>query len=365
MSKITHIPRVVLVTGGAGFIGSNLLYYLLSTDPKIRVVNLDLLTYAGNIENLKDLTISYPERYRHVCGDIADLTLVKKLFSEEKFDTVIHLAAESHVDRSIETPLRFVQTNVMGTAALLYAAQEAWKGSRDVRFHHLSTDEVYGSLEQGQFFTESTAYNPSSPYSASKAASDHLVRAWYKTYGLPVTLSNCSNNYGPYQFPEKFLPLIITHALAEKPLPIYGDGYHVRDWLYVEDHCRAIDCIIRRAEPGAIFNIGGSNEWTNLDVVNLVCDLLMELRRRPQGHYRKLIRFVQDRPGHDRRYAIDASKIGKELGWRPTENFQTGLRKTIMWYLQNSDWIKQIHTEKYQGQRLGLEMSIIEERGSD
>lgn len=364
MSRITHTPRAVLATGGAGFIGSNLLYYLLSTDSRVRVVNLDQLTYAGNLENLEDLRISYQGRYRHVCGDIADLALVRKLFSEEKFDTVIHLAAESHVDRSIETPLRFVQTNVMGTAVLLYAAQEAWKGRRDVRFHHLSTDEVYGSLEQDRLFAETTAYNPSSPYSASKAASDHLVRAWHKTYGLPITISNCSNNYGPYQFPEKFLPLIITHALADKPLPIYGDGRHVRDWLYVEDHCRAIDCIIRRAESGAMFNIGGGTAWTNIDVANLVCELLMELRRRPDGHYRELIRFVHDRPGHDRRYAIDASKIHRELGWQPTESFQTGLRKTIAWYLQHPEWIERIRSGKYQGQRLGLEMNTVTGRGS-
>ena len=362
MSRITHTPRIVLVTGGAGFIGTNLLYYLLSTDSTVRVINLDLLTYAGNLENLENLRISYPTRYRHICGDIADLALVRKLFREEKFDTVIHLAAESHVDRSIETPLKFVQTNVIGTSVLLYAAQEAWRERRDVRFHHISTDEVYGSLKEGDLFTEKTAYNPSSPYSASKAASDHLVMAWHKTYGLSITISNCSNNYGPYQFPEKFLPLIINNALTNKPFTIYGDGLHVRDWLYVEDHCRAIDCIIRQAEPGATFNVGGGNALTNLDVVNQTCDLLMELLVCPQGHYRELIRFVKDRPGHDRRYAVDASKIYKKLGWQPIESFQTGLRKTITWYLQHPEWMERICNGKYQGQRLGLELITSIER---
>jgi dTDP-glucose 4,6-dehydratase len=349
-----HHPKTILITGGAGFIGSNLIQHLLLTDKEVRLVNLDKMTYAGNAENLAGIEAAYSGRYRHVQGDIADQTLVERLFTEEKFDTVIHLAAESHVDRSIENPLDFVRTNVLGTSVLLHAARQAWKKREDVRFHHVSTDEVYGSLGASGLFTENTPYDPSSPYSASKAGSDHLVRAWARTYKLPVTISNCSNNYGPYQFPEKLLPLMIMNALTDKPLPVYGDGGNIRDWLYVEDHCRAIDCIVRHSASGATYNVGGQNEWTNIDIVRLLCDVLMELRPRGKGHYRELITFVKDRPGHDRRYAIDAAKIHRELGWKPQETFETGLRKTIQWYLDHPQWIERIRSGKYRGERLGL-----------
>ncbi|MBF0491074.1 MAG: dTDP-glucose 4,6-dehydratase [Candidatus Omnitrophica bacterium] len=335
MTKIQHTPKIVLVTGGAGFIGSNFLHYLLRSDDIVRVINLDVLTYAADVQNVSGLAEAYPQRYRWVQGDISDLVLVEKLFDEEGFDTVIHLAAESHVDRSIDDPLKFVQTNVMGTATLLHAARKAWKGREDVRFHHVSTDEVYGSLGDTGLFTEKTGYDPSSPYSASKAASDHLVRAWQKTYGLPITISNCSNNYGPHQSLDKFLPVMISKALRDQPLPIYGDGQHVRDWLYVEDHCRAIDCIIRRSKTGQTYNVGGNNARTNLEVVYLLCDLLMDMKPKSGGHYKDLISFVADRLGHDRRYAIDMSKIQQELGWQPQEKFTTGLRRTIEWYIKN------------------------------
>jgi dTDP-glucose 4,6-dehydratase len=352
---IRHNPKVILVTGGAGFIGSNLIRYLLAADESLRLVNLDKLTYAGNADNLAGLEETYPGRYVLVHGDIADQALVEQLFSQERFDTVIHLAAESHVDRSIENPLEFVRTNCLGTATLLSAARQAWKGEAGVRFHHVSTDEVYGSLGDSGKFTEETNYDPSSPYSASKAGSDHLVRAWGRTYGLPITISNCSNNYGPFQFPEKVLPLMILNALAGKELPVYGDGKNVRDWLFVEDHCRAIDFILRQGESGATYNVGGNNEWQNIDVVNLLCNLLFEVRPRLDGHYRDLITFVTDRPGHDRRYSIDSTKIKRELGWQPLETFESGLRKTINWYLAHPQWVENIQRTKYRGERLGLD----------
>ena len=355
-----HTPRVALVTGGMGFIGSNLVRHLLSSDPALIVVNVDVLTYAGNLDNLAELTSAQAARQRFVQADICDATAMAKVFAEHRPDTVIHLAAESHVDRSIDGPMAFVQTNVIGTATLLNAARQAWAGrpgdgAEGVRFHHVSTDEVYGSLGDSGLFTETTSYDPSSPYSASKAASDHLVRAWHRTYGLPVTLSNCSNNYGPYHFPEKLIPLMITNALTGKPLPVYGKGANVRDWLYVEDHARAIDCIVRQGALGETYNIGGHNEWKNLDIVHLLCDTLDELQPSGRsGGYRSLITFVADRPGHDLRYAIDAGKIERDLGWKPVETFATGLRKTIQWYLDHPEWVARIRNGNYRGERLGL-----------
>ena len=349
-----HKPAVVLVTGGAGFIGCNFVRHLLGSDESLRVINYDALTYAGSPANLAGLDADYAERYRFLHADICDEKAVAGLFAQEPIDTVVHLAAESHVDRSISAPGAFLNTNITGTYVLLQAARSAWSDRTDVRFHHVSTDEVYGSLGAEGLFTETTPYDPSSPYSASKAASDHLVRAWHRTFGLPVTISNCSNNYGPYQFPEKLLPLMICNALTGKPLPVYGDGKNVRDWLFVEDHCSALDAIVRRGTPGATYNVGGCNEWANIDIVNLLCDQLQELVRPGQGSYRDLITFVQDRPGHDRRYAIDASLIERELGWTPQHKFQDGLRATIEWFLANSDWIEEIRRTKYAGQRLGV-----------
>jgi dTDP-glucose 4,6-dehydratase len=350
-----HTPRVILITGGAGFIGSNLVRHWLELEDGARIVNLDALTYAGNPDNLAGLAERFSHRYRFVRGDICDDDLVAGLFRDEGIDTVIHLAAESHVDRSIDDPASFVRTNVMGTFTLLHAARVAWDGRREVRFHHVSTDEVYGSLGPDGLFTELTPYDPSSPYSASKAGSDHLVRAWHRTYGLPVTLSNCSNNYGPYQFPEKLLPLMIMNAVAHKPLPVYGDGRNVRDWLYVRDHCAAIETIVRRGETGATYNVGGHNEWANIDIVNLLCDTLDDLQPSGlEGGYRSLITFVTDRPGHDRRYAIDAGRIQRDLGWSPRETFETGLRKTVCWYLDHPEWIEHIRSGGYRAERIGL-----------
>lgn len=375
-------PTSILITGGAGFIGANLVHYLLSSNETARVVNLDALTYAGNPANLTGLDEAHGDRYRFVEGSICDGPLVKQLVGDNEIDTVIHLAAESHVDRSIDGPAVFIETNVRGTFTLLEAAREAWGDRRDVRFHHVSTDEVYGSLGETGLFTEETPYDPSSPYSASKAASDHLVRAWARTYEIPVTISNCSNNYGPYQFPEKLLPLMILKALDHEPLPVYGDGSNVRDWLYVEDHCRAIDTIVRGGTPGRTYNVGGCNEWTNIDIVRLLCDTLEELRpisgenekcslmndressqqpatdnqqlTKPIKSYRDLITFVPDRPGHDKRYAIDSTRIQHELGWTPAETFETGLRKTMQWYLDHPDWTDNILSGGYRAGRLGL-----------
>ncbi len=349
-----HRPRSLLVTGGAGFIGSNLVRHLLANDAACRIVNFDALTYAGNLGNLSGITERFAQRYRFIKGDITDAALVERTMREHDIDTVVHLAAESHVDRSLDGPMAFVQTNIVGTAILLAAARSAWGKRADVRFHHVSTDEVYGSLGETGLFLETTAYDPSSPYSASKAGSDHLVRAWHRSYGLPVTITNCSNNYGPYHFPEKLIPLMITNALAGKALPIYGDGRNVRDWLYVEDHCRAIEAVVRRGRSGETYNVGGSNECANIEIVQLICDLLDLARPAAAGSYRRLITFVADRPGHDRRYAIDAAKIARELGWRPQETFQSGLRKTVDWYLANQAWVDDIRSGSYQGQRLGL-----------
>ena len=345
-----------------GFIGSNLVRHLLASDPALVVVNVDVLTYAGNPDNLADLPRAQAARHRFVQADICDGAAMVRVFAEHRPDTVIHLAAESHVDRSIDGPMAFVQTNVMGTATLLHTARQAWAGvsssgdaASGVRFHHVSTDEVYGSLGDTGLFTETTSYDPSSPYSASKAASDHLVRAWHRTFGLPVTMSNCSNNYGPYHFPEKLIPLMIANALAGKSLPVYGKGANVRDWLYVEDHARAIDCIVRTGAIGETYNVGGHNEWKNLAIVHLLCDTLDELKPsgRPGG-YRSLITFVADRPGHDLRYAIDAGKIERDLGWKPRETFATGLRKTVQWYLDHPEWVARIRSGSYRGERLGL-----------
>jgi dTDP-glucose 4,6-dehydratase len=340
----------ILVTGGAGFIGSNfVLDWLQQSDET--VINLDLLTYAGNLQNLA--TLKSDARHVFVQGDVTDRPLLDRVLAQHQPRAVLHFAAESHVDRSIHGPGAFIKTNVEGTFSLLEATRAYWStlGSdarAAFRFHHVSTDEVYGSLAPGApAFTETHLYQPNSPYSASKAASDHLVRAWFHTYGLPVLTTNCSNNYGPYHFPEKLIPLMIVNALAGKPLPIYGDGQQVRDWLYVGDHCSAIRAVLAGGRVGEVYNIGGWNEQTNKDIVHTVCSLLDELRPSPDGPCTRLITHVKDRPGHDRRYAIDARKIETELGWRPAETFSTGIRKTVQWYLQNSDWVANVHSGGY------------------
>jgi len=328
-------PRNMLVTGGAGFIGCNFVRYMLANDPDVRILNLDALTYAGSLDNLNAL----PDESRHVFvhGDICDRELVERLLREHEIDTIVHFAAESHVDNSIAGPEIFVRTNVMGTFTLLDAARHFWLeekgwGEADCRFHHISTDEVYGTLgPDDPAFTETTPYAPNSPYSASKAGSDHLVRAYFHTYGLPVTTTNCSNNYGPYQHQEKFIPTVIRSCLEQKPIPVYGDGTNIRDWLYVEDHCRGVDTVIRRGRVGEVYNIGGCNEWRNIDICRLICRLMDEPRPEHAPH-EELITFVQDRPGHDWRYAIDATKMSKDLGWKPEETFETGIRKTLDWY---------------------------------
>ncbi|MBA1198471.1 dTDP-glucose 4,6-dehydratase [Pseudomonas plecoglossicida] len=349
----------ILVTGGAGFIGSALIRHLI-THTEHDVLNLDKLTYAGNLESLQPIASN--TRYEFVQADIADQPRVSAVLERFQPDAIMHLAAESHVDRSIDGPAAFIQTNIVGTYALLEATRAWWSklpaARREAfRFHHISTDEVYGDLHGvDDLFTETTPYAPSSPYSASKAASDHLVRAWQRTYGLPVVLTNCSNNYGPYHFPEKLIPLVILNALAGKPLPVYGNGQQVRDWLFVEDHARALLTVVSQGQVGETYNIGGHNEQTNLDVVRAICALLDELApQHPAGvsQYADLITFVQDRPGHDLRYAIDASKIERELGWVPAETFASGLRKTVQWYLDNREWCRNVQDGSYQGERLG------------
>jgi dTDP-glucose 4,6-dehydratase len=346
-----------LVTGGAGFIGSNFVLGLIQAGG-IRVVNLDALTYAGNLDTLASIK-AHPDHV-FVHGDIGDQALVSRLLAEHRPQAIINFAAESHVDRSIDGPAPFITTNIVGTFALLEASLAYWRALPDneraaFRFLHVSTDEVYGSLGAEGYFTEDTPYAPNSPYSASKAASDHLVRAYHHTYGLPTLTSNCSNNYGPRQFPEKLIPLIILNALEGKPLPVYGDGGNIRDWLYVEDHCQAIGRVLTAGSVGATYNIGGHNEKTNLDVVNTLCALLDELSPDEQGRpHSRLIQFVKDRPGHDRRYAIDAGKIQRELGWTPRESFETGLRKTVRWYLDNLDWCRRVQDGSYRRERLGL-----------
>lgn len=348
-----HTPRSVLVTGGAGFIGCNFIRNLMETDEKVRVVNLDALTYAGHRASLRDVETAFKDRYDFVHGDIRNKEIVRQAFTKYDVDTVVHFAAESHVDRSIDGPLDFVETNINGTANLLEAARSHWGDRADCRFHHVSTDEVYGSLGPSGYFTEDTPYDPSSPYSASKAASDHLVRSWQRTFGLPVTLSNCSNNYGPYQFPEKLIPLMIGNAVAMKPLPVYGDGTNVRDWLYVIDHCTAIDAVVRRGALGRTYNVGGHNEMANIDVVHLLCDLVDEFMP-GQSSRRDLITFVTDRPGHDQRYAIDASRMSNELNWNPSVTFAEGLRASVKWYLDNPAWCAEVTGDQYDGGRLGL-----------
>jgi dTDP-glucose 4,6-dehydratase len=341
---------MILVTGGAGFIGANfVLGWLAQSDEAI--VNLDILSYAGNLESLGAL--AKDERHVFIQGDICDTALVSRLLGRYQPLAIINFAAESHVDRSIHGPEDFIQTNIVGTFRLLEAARNYWNGlngskKQDFRFLHVSTDEVYGSLGRGEPpFDEAHRYEPNSPYSASKAASDHLVRAYHHTYGLPVLTTNCSNNYGPYQFPEKLIPLIIVNALAEELLPVYGDGQQVRDWLYVEDHCSAIRRVLEAGRPGQIYNIGGWNEKPNLDIVHTICGLLDKLRPRSAGSYRDLIKFVTDRPGHDRRYAIDARKIEQELGWKPAETFETGICRTVQWYLENSTWVSNVQSGAY------------------
>jgi len=344
----------MLVTGGCGFIGSNFVRYVLDQADEYKIVNLDKLTYAGNINNLNGIDET---RYHFVEGDICNQKLVKSLFENENPAVLVHFAAESHVDRSIDGPADFIETNVVGTLTLLEEARNfVENGSNDnFRFIHVSTDEVYGSLGQEGKFTEQTAYDPSSPYSASKAGSDHLARAWHRTYGLPVLITNCSNNYGPYQFPEKLIPLMIINCLHEKPLPVYGEGVNVRDWLFVLDHCDAISSVLSKGQVGETYNVGGNNEIQNIQVVKMICGILDEIFPRSNGSsYNDLISFVKDRPGHDFRYAIDAGKIERDLCWRPRETFETGLRKTLTWYLENRKWWDDIRNNTYRQERLGV-----------
>lgn len=339
-----------MVTGGAGFIGSHVVRLFVNKYPNYLVVNADALTYAGNLENLKD--VEGAANYRFERADITDAARIEQLFDTYAFDAVIHLAAESHVDRSIIDPLAFVKTNVLGTAVLLNTSRKYWaKAGNDMsgkRFYHVSTDEVYGSLGAEGFFTEETAYDPRSPYSASKASSDHFVMAWYHTYGLPVVMSNCSNNYGSYHFPEKLIPLMINNIKNNKPLPVYGKGENVRDWLFVEDHARAIDVIFHKGKTGDKYNVGGFNEWKNIDLVHLLCSIMDKKLGRAAGTSAQLITYVKDRPGHDMRYAINASKLNKELGWQPSLQFEEGLEKTVDWYLANEEWIKHVTSGDYQ-----------------
>ena len=342
---------MILVTGGAGFIGANFVLDWLAVNDE-PVVNIDKLTYAGNLQNLQ--TLKGDARHHFVQGDIGDAALIERLLKEHKPRAVVNFAAESHVDRSIHGPEDFIQTNIVGTFRLLEAVRHYWSAlpeaeKKDFRFLHVSTDEVYGSLKPTDpAFTEDHNYEPNSPYSASKAASDHLVRAWHHTYGMPVLTTNCSNNYGPYHFPEKLIPLMIVNALAGKPLPVYGDGMQIRDWLYVRDHCSAIRRVLEGGKLGETYNVGGWNEKPNIEIVNLVCGLLDELRPRADGKtYREQITYVTDRPGHDRRYAIDARKLERELGWKPAETFETGIRKTVQWYLENADWVAAVQTGAY------------------
>ena len=338
--------KKIMITGGAGFIGSHLVRLFVNKYPEYLVVNLDALTYAGNLENLKD--IESAPNYRFELGDILESSTLSALFDKYFFDAVIHLAAETHVDRSIADPLAFVRTNVLGTVSLLNTCMQHWKSHYPGKlFYHVSTDEVYGSLGKQGFFTEESPYDPRSPYSASKAASDQFVMAYHHTYGLPVIMSNCSNNYGSHHFPEKLIPLMINNIRNNHPLPVYGKGENVRDWLWVEDHVRAIDLIFHKGNPGEKYNVGGFNEWKNIDIVHLLCRMMDKKLNRNEGDSAKLIRFVKDRPGHDLRYAIDATKLNRQLGWKPSVQFEEGLEKTVDWYLQNAEWIRDVTSGSY------------------
>lgn len=344
---VLTMKKRILITGGAGFIGSHVVRLFVNKYPDYQIVNLDLLTYAGNLENLRDIEKAPNYSFERV--DIADADQVNALFERLTFDGVIHLAAESHVDRSIEDPLSFVRTNVIGTVNLLNACKAQWKGQTEgKRFYHISTDEVYGTLGETGLFLETTPYDPNSPYSASKASSDHFVRAYGETYGLPHVVTNCSNNYGPNQFPEKLIPLFINNIKEEKPLPVYGDGLYTRDWLFVIDHARAIDLVYHEGINGETYNIGGFNEWKNIDIIKLLCNIMDEKLGRVKGSSEKLITYVKDRPGHDRRYAIDANKINAELGWKPSVTFEQGLDQTVDWYLNNNDWLQSVTSGDYQ-----------------
>jgi dTDP-glucose 4,6-dehydratase len=341
------MTKTIIITGGAGFIGSHVVRLFVTKYPDYRIINLDALTYAGNLENLQDIDSSPNYSFEKI--NILDPEGLANLFAKYKPDSVIHLAAESHVDRSILSPLDFVYTNVIGTVNLLNAAKQAWANDfNGKRFYHVSTDEVYGALGDTGFFTEQTKYDPHSPYSASKASSDHFVRAYHDTYGLPVVVSNCSNNYGPNHFPEKLIPLFINNVIEKKPLPVYGDGLYTRDWLFVKDHATAIDLVFHKGKNGDTYNIGGFNEWKNIDLVKLLCQQMDEKLGRQPGESEQLITYVKDRPGHDRRYAIDATKINKELGWYPSVTFEEGLRQTIDWYFENSEWLKHVTSGAYQ-----------------
>ena len=337
----------ILITGGAGFIGSHVVRLFVNKYPNYEIVNLDALTYAGNLENIKDVEVN--KNYTFIKGDITDESFINYLFQQYRVDGVIHLAAESHVDRSIKDPFSFAKTNIIGTMVLLNEFKELWKDNWEgKRFYHVSTDEVYGTLGETGFFVESTPYSPNSPYSASKAASDHFVRAYGETYGMPFTISNCSNNYGPNHFPEKLIPLFINNIINKKPLPVYGDGNYTRDWLYVIDHARAIDLIFHKGKNMETYNVGGFNEWKNIDLVKLLCGLMDVKLGRNHGESEKLITYVKDRPGHDLRYAIDASKINEELGWKPSVTFEQGLAKTIDWYFDNQEWLSHVTSGAYQ-----------------
>lgn len=338
--------KTILITGGAGFIGSHLIRLFVNKYSDYKIINLDKLTYAGNLANLTD--IENASNYEFIKGDIVDGDFIQGLFEENTIDAVIHLAAESHVDRSISNPMEFIQTNIVGTVNLLNAAKRSWKDKMEGKlFYHISTDEVYGSLGETGLFTETTAYDPHSPYSASKASSDHLVRSYHDTFGLPIVISNCSNNYGGYQFPEKLIPLFIHNIKNNKPLPVYGKGENVRDWLYVEDHTAAIDLIFHKGRNGETYNIGGNNEWTNIDLIRVVCKTMDKKLNRDEGSSEQLITFVKDRAGHDMRYAIDSSKLQTELNWKPSLQFEEGIEKTINWYLENEDWLNNVTTGDY------------------
>jgi dTDP-glucose 4,6-dehydratase len=337
--------KKILITGGAGFIGSHVVRLLVHNYPDIEIFNLDKLTYAGNLENLRD--IEKKENYTFVKGDITDRNFIINLFQDNNFDGIIHLAAESHVDRSIKNPIEFLNTNIYGTVNLLDAARIVWNDFEGKMFYHISTDEVYGSLDDGGFFIEKTPYDPKSPYSASKASSDHFVRAYSNTYNLPIVISNCSNNYGPYQFPEKLIPLCINNIKNHQAIPVYGKGENIRDWLHVEDHARAIEVILFKGQQGETYNIGGGNEWKNLDLIKLLCRIMDDKLQRAAGSSEKLITFVKDRAGHDLRYAIDASKLTEQLGWFPSFTFETGLEKTVEWYLNNHQWLENVTSGHY------------------